>query len=180
MNITETITPLSAYALCYVPLGVMILGLLGAFAFTDWDARRSYLRVLPTDEFAASMERMETAGPAPEPPSIDEPRAAVQDFSAPAAPASAAPAAAPAQPSAPDDLTRIEGIGPMIAELLQANGIRTFAQLATTPVSRINALLAERRLRADPATWAEQARLAASGQWDELAKLTERLKGGRR
>ena len=32
----------------------------------------------------------------------------------------------------------------------------------------------------DPATWPEQARLAAAGQWDELKTLQESLKGGRR
>ncbi|MBC8496999.1 MAG: hypothetical protein H8D37_04990 [Chloroflexi bacterium] len=32
----------------------------------------------------------------------------------------------------------------------------------------------------NPATWPEQARLAASGDWDALEKLQDELQGGRR
>lgn len=83
---------------------------------------------------------------------------------------------------APDDLTRIEGIGPKISSLLQAAGITTFAQLAATDVSRLKEILAEARLAAlaDPTTWPEQARLAAAGEWEALRRLQAELKGGRR
>lgn len=85
-------------------------------------------------------------------------------------------------PAAPDDLKVIEGIGPRIATLLQSAGITTFAQLAQTEVSRLEQLLVEANLRrlADPATWPEQARLAAAGDWEAFKALTEQLKGGRR
>ena len=98
-----------------------------------------------------------------------------------------APAAAPlafeeAAPAA-DDLTRIEGIGPRIAEVLREAGLRTFAQLAAAGAGQIEQILeqADPRLRrlADPTTWPEQAALAAEGRWQELAELQERLKGGR-
>ncbi len=92
-------------------------------------------------------------------------------------------AEAQAAPAKPDDLTRIEGIGPKIAGLLAAAGITTFAQLAETGVERITQILREADPRlariTDPTTWPRQAKLAAKGQWDALAKWQERLKGGR-
>jgi predicted flap endonuclease-1-like 5' DNA nuclease len=82
---------------------------------------------------------------------------------------------------APDDLQRIEGIGPKISGLLQAAGITTFAQLAAGDVGRLERIVREAGITiADPTTWPEQARLAAAGRWDELEVLQEELKGGRR
>ncbi|MCS6842872.1 MAG: DUF4332 domain-containing protein, partial [Caldilineales bacterium] len=81
-----------------------------------------------------------------------------------------------------DDLTIVEGIGPKIAELLRAAGIRTLAQLARTDVSELQAILdaAGPRFRlADPTSWPEQARLAAGGAWAALREWQDRLKGGR-
>jgi len=85
-------------------------------------------------------------------------------------------------PSTPDDLTRIEGIGPKISSLIQADGITTFARLAQTEVSRLKGILDEAGPRfrlADPATWPEQASLAANGEWDRLSALQDQLKAGR-
>lgn len=89
--------------------------------------------------------------------------------------------AAPAAPTqTPDNLEVIEGIGPKIASVLEANGITTFAQLAATPASLIKQILEREGLRlADPTTWPEQARLAAAGDWDGLNALQGRLKAGR-
>ena len=88
----------------------------------------------------------------------------------------------PAIPPKPDDLKRIEGIGPKITALLQEAGIRTFAQLAAAEVSRLEEILAEASLSAlaKPATWPEQASLAAAGDWQALEALQNELKGGRR
>ena len=84
----------------------------------------------------------------------------------------------------PDDLKKIEGIGPKIAGVLNAAGILTFAQLAETTADSVREILEaeDPRLRriSDPTTWAEQAGLAAAGRWDELATLQDELKGGRR
>jgi len=82
----------------------------------------------------------------------------------------------------PDDLKIVEGIGPAIAGLLDSHGIRTFRQLAETPVARLDEILSEANLRrlADPGTWPEQALLAVEGKWDALEELQEALKGGRR
>ncbi len=97
----------------------------------------------------------------------------------------AAPASAPApepEPETPDDLTKIEGIGPKISELLQAAGIGTFVQLAKAETNQLQQVLAEAGSRyrlADPSTWPQQAGLAAAGQWEDLEALQENLKGGR-
>jgi predicted flap endonuclease-1-like 5' DNA nuclease len=83
-----------------------------------------------------------------------------------------------------DDLKRIEGIGPKISSVLQAAGIDTFARLSQTDVERLREVLeaeSPNLLRlADPATWPEQASLAAQGSWAALEKLQDELKGGRR
>lgn len=84
---------------------------------------------------------------------------------------------------APDDLRRIEGVGPKIAERLNMGGIYTYAELAATPVDRLRDILdgAGGRMKlADPSTWPEQARLAAAADWDELRRLQDQLQGGRR
>ena len=82
----------------------------------------------------------------------------------------------------PDDLTRIEGIGPKIAELLVAAEIRTFTALANADVDTLRSILADAGSRYqmhDPGTWPEQAGLAAAGDWDALDSLQDRLDGGR-
>ena len=82
-----------------------------------------------------------------------------------------------------DDLELIEGIGPKIAGLLKAAGIDTFDALAKAPVERVQEVLEAGGSKfnlAKPATWAEQAALAASGDWAAFDKLTEELVGGER
>ncbi len=77
----------------------------------------------------------------------------------------------------PDDLTRVWGIGAAIASKLNDSGIYTFEQLAKTEQHEIDAILAGSGSRfrlATPAiraTWQEQARLAAVGDWDALDYL---------
>ncbi|HUN15738.1 MAG TPA: 30S ribosomal protein S1 [Saprospiraceae bacterium] len=81
-----------------------------------------------------------------------------------------------------DDLKIIEGIGPKIAELLNADGIITFKDLAGTSVERIQGILdaAGPRYRMhDPSTWPNQSQLAADGKMDELKILQDNLKGGK-
>jgi len=81
-----------------------------------------------------------------------------------------------------DDLTRIEGIGPQIESLLRKAGIDSYAALAGTTVERLSEILQEagERFRVhDPASWPEQARLAADGEWTILARLQDDLRGGR-
>jgi predicted flap endonuclease-1-like 5' DNA nuclease len=82
----------------------------------------------------------------------------------------------------PDDLKKIEGIGPKIEKLCNAAGISTFRELANTSIQVLQKILDDGgpafRL-ADPATWPQQADLAADGKWDELKKLQDFLTGGK-
>jgi len=81
-----------------------------------------------------------------------------------------------------DDLTKVEGVGPKIAELLNDAGITTFAQLAKTEVVKLREILYDAGSKYkshDPETWPEQAKLAAENNWEELKKLQDELDGGR-
>ncbi len=84
--------------------------------------------------------------------------------------------------SVADDLKIVEGIGPKIEGLLNADGIRTFAKLAATNPQHIAGLLSAAGPRFqihNPQTWPQQAALARDGKWEELKALQERLVGGR-
>jgi len=81
----------------------------------------------------------------------------------------------------PDDLTKLEGIGPKVAKILNEAGITTFADLAKADAVEVDKVLDENRLQMlDSAGWIEQAKLAAAGDMEGLAKLQDELKGGRR
>lgn len=85
--------------------------------------------------------------------------------------------------SKPDKLTKVEGIGPKIAEKLNEAGFMTFKDVANATLEQLKAVLDEAGSRYrmhDPGTWAEQADLAANGKWDELEKLQDELDGGKR
>ena len=82
----------------------------------------------------------------------------------------------------PDDLKKIEGIGPKIASILNEAGIYTFHNLSQTPVDRLKGILASAGNRYkihNPSTWPEQSALAAGGEWDRLKQLQDQLDGGR-
>ena len=84
--------------------------------------------------------------------------------------------------AAKNNLRTIEGIGPKIEGLLNAGGIFTFQQLADAPQATLKAILAaagSRYQMHNPATWNQQAALAAAGKTVELAKLQDELKGGK-
>ena len=93
----------------------------------------------------------------------------------------AEPVAQPESPAAPDDLVSLEGIGPRVAKVLNDAGITTFAALAAADPVAIQKILSAAGLQMmDPTGWIEQAALAARGDWVELEKLQNELKGGRR
>lgn len=99
-----------------------------------------------------------------------------------AAPATKATTRSVAAPAKPDNLTKIEGIGPKISEHLNNGGITTFALLAKATKTKLKGILdaaGPRYKMHDPTTWPKQAKLAAAGKWDELTKLQDELKGGR-
>ena len=89
------------------------------------------------------------------------------------APKKAAPkkAAAKKATSKGDDLKKVEGIGPKIAEIFNNAGINTFAELAGTKVEKLEEILAaagSRYASKKPGSWPKQAKMAADGKWDEL------------
>ncbi len=88
-----------------------------------------------------------------------------------------------AKPARPEELTKIEGIGPKIASLLIQDGIMDLEDLSKASIDRLNKILDKAGQRynvANPDTWPEQAALAVQGKWEELKKLQDELKGGRR
>ena len=83
---------------------------------------------------------------------------------------------------ATDDLTKIEGVGKKIAELLVADGITTFAALSKATAKKLKSILdaaGSKFAMHDSATWPKQSKLAAAGKWEELQKLQDQLKGGK-
>ena len=81
-----------------------------------------------------------------------------------------------------DDLKVVEGIGPKIEQLFFDIGITTWKQLAETPVEKCQEMLnaqGERYKIHRPATWPKQAEMAYQGQWAELAKWQDEMKGGK-
>ncbi|NNM23176.1 MAG: 50S ribosomal protein L21 [Flavobacteriaceae bacterium] len=97
----------------------------------------------------------------------------------------AAPKKTPAKKATPakakaDDLKKIEGIGPKIAQTLTEGGIATFADLAKAKPAKIAEIIAGVRGNHVPDTWPQQAKLAADGKWDELKALQDKLDGGKK
>ena len=80
-----------------------------------------------------------------------------------------------------DDLTKLEGIGPKVAKILNEAGYSTFADLAKADAAEVDKVLDANRLQMmDSAGWIDQAKLAAAGDMEGLAKLQDELKGGRK
>ncbi|OQX11452.1 MAG: hypothetical protein BWK73_17715 [Thiothrix lacustris] len=78
-----------------------------------------------------------------------------------------------------DDLTKLSGIGPKLAEAMQANGIKRYAELAALTTDDLNVKLAASGIRYSKVfaeSWAEQAKLAAASQWNELKTYQQTLK----
>lgn len=94
------------------------------------------------------------------------------------------PAKKPATKAKPDNLTKIEGIGPKLAGILKDAGIDTFKKLSIEKPDKISEILVKAGgnsyNRFDPATWPDQAKMAADGKWKELEKWQDELKGGRK
>ncbi len=143
------------------------------------------------------------AEPVAETPAVEEVKEEVVEEVKEAAPVAEAPAPEPvaeaptveevkeevveevkeeAAPAKPDDLRKIEGIGPKIAEVLTNGGIVTYADLGNSTPEKIREILdaAEGNFAAhDPGTWPKQGKMAAEGNWDELKKWQDELDGGK-
>lgn len=168
----------------------------------DWAADNYVAAPFGTYNSVVSLIQAKTNGAAkaaakPAEKAVTTTKAAVKPVEKPATVAKAAPAAkpeakpAPAKAAAPkaakttgaDDLTKIEGVGPKIAELLKNAGIVTFAELANAKTATLKGILeaAGKRFQMhDPATWPTQAALATKGEWEKLNKLQDELKAGKR
>lgn len=87
----------------------------------------------------------------------------------------------PSEKKSPDDLIRIEGIGPKVAKVLKRSSIETFDELAHAKADDVQMILDEAGLQMmNPEGWIEQAKLAAKGDWAGFEKLQKELKGGRK
>jgi large subunit ribosomal protein L4 len=94
----------------------------------------------------------------------------------------AAPVETPAPTSTPDDLKKIEGIGPKINDALIAAGIDTFAKLEKASEDSLKAALETAGLRFAPSmgTWAEQSGYLVRGDEAGFKALTDKLTAGRK
>jgi large subunit ribosomal protein L21 len=121
-------------------------------------------------------------------PAVKSAAAAPKKEEAPVVKAAAAPKKEAAPKAAPkksadkaDDLRKVEGIGPKIAELFVEAGIDTFAKLAKASQDELKAILeaaGSRYASKNPGSWPKQAKMAAEGKWDELKKWQDETKGG--
>ena len=81
---------------------------------------------------------------------------------------------------ASDDLTKIEGIGPKIAEALTNEGFGTYEDLADSEIDELRSVLTANGFgNHEPGTWSQQAKLAHEGKWDELKEWQDQLNGGK-
>ncbi|HAT66481.1 MAG TPA: 50S ribosomal protein L21 [Flavobacteriaceae bacterium] len=147
------------------------------------NGHRQYLSEIVIESIVASGATKKAAPAKKAAPKKEEPKKAEPKVEAKAT----APKAkeAPAKKAAPkkatgkaDDLKKIEGIGPKIAETLTAAGIATYADLAKAKPAKIAEIIADVRGSHVPDTWPQQAQLAADGKWDELKELQDKLDGG--
>ena len=78
-----------------------------------------------------------------------------------------------------DDLTKVEGVGPVIAKTLTEAGVGTFASLAKATTEEIQEIIKDVRGSHESETWPKQAEMASKGNWEELAKWQDEMDGGR-
>ena len=79
------------------------------------------------------------------------------------------------------DFTVVEGIGPKINDLIHADGITSFRQLADAEPARIQKLLdaaGSSYSSANPSTWPDQANLVVNNRWSALKALQDVLDRG--
>jgi len=95
-----------------------------------------------------------------------------------AKPAAKPKAAAKKATAKADDLKKIEGIGPKIAETLKAADVVTFADLSKAKPAKLSEIIANVRGSHVTDTWPKQAKMAAEGKWDELKAYQDKLDGG--
>ncbi|MFA9289982.1 MAG: 50S ribosomal protein L21 [Solirubrobacteraceae bacterium] len=81
-----------------------------------------------------------------------------------------------------DDLKIVEGIGPKAAEALVNAGVDNFKKLSQKTADELKQIITEASSKLailDTSTWADQAKLADEGKFDELKTWQDQLKGGK-
>lgn len=138
----------------------------GNVVFTKKKNNRTYISVIPVGADTPELK----AKPAPKKEKVVEAAPVVEETPV---------AAAPEATDKPDDLTKVEGIGPKIASTLVEAGVTTFAALSQKSPEEISEIIAEVRGNHITDTWPKQAEMAAAGQWDELKAWQDELDGGK-
>ena len=156
----------------------------GTVVFRRQRLNRTFVSIQPF-EVATAAPKMEAVQAKP----VAQAAPVIEEVAVPAVEVVAAPAAKAVSITLPsgkkikqDDLKVIEGIGPKIEELLHGAGVKTWSDLASAAIETVQAVLYEagpRYRMHDPATWARQAALAATGDWETLEAYQDQLQGGR-
>ena len=129
----------------------------GVVEFETKRNNRKYIHVQPIAELE---EAMENAVKAAQEEVVEAPKAAKKEAkeAKKAEPKAEAPKAAKKEApkaDAADDLTALAGVGPKMADKMNAAGITSFAQLAAMTEESIAALEAEKGKITTPANWAK-------------------------
>ncbi|MEC7267740.1 MAG: 50S ribosomal protein L27 [Bacteroidota bacterium] len=129
----------------------------GVVEFETKRNNRKYIHVQPIAELE---EAMENAVKAAQEEVVEAPKAAKKEAkeTKKAEPKAEAPKAAKKETpkaDAADDLTALAGVGPKMADKMNAAGITSFAQLAAMTEESIAALEAEKGKITTPANWAK-------------------------
>lgn len=148
---------------------------------------RTFVNILPVDEVAVkepkkAAPKASVAKPASKPAA--KPAAKVEEAKKEVKKEAPVKASAPKKEASKggDNLTKVEGIGPKIKEILWNAGVLTFADLAAKSAEEVKEILLEqgnRYNRFDPTTWPDQAKMAADGEWDKLKAWQDELNGGK-
>ncbi len=135
----------------------------GTVVFRKKRKNRSYVSVAPivdvdiaVAEAPVKKAPKKAEAPKVEEVKVEEPKAEVKEEALKAAPKKAV--------AKGDNLTKLDGVGPKLAEILNEAGIATYADLAGTSVEKMKEILetaGSRYASKDPAPWIEQAKTMA-------------------
>jgi len=120
----------------------------GTVVFRKKQNNRSYVSVAPIVDVDVAVAEAPAAKAAPVVKEVKE----------------EAPKAAPKAKAKGDDLKKLEGVGPKLAEILNEAGITTYAELAESSVEKVQEILeaaGSRYASKDPAPWIAEAKTLA-------------------
>lgn len=148
-------------------VGVAVVVLAALLFWLLAATRKTSVQITPAEEGAVARRNQALIdAPPAAPPSIPPVTPATMGAVAVAVEAQAAPAPVTGNAATADDLTRIKGVGPKLAQQLNALGITELSQIAAWDdgdIDRVDAQLGrfQGRIRRD--NWPEQARLLGGG-----------------